>query len=73
MEYVCVEARFLFYNGKKRYTVEYSYGLAKWFIFNEEETSGAIYKKEDKKIKRNGVNNFSAEDILYEFLNQPTT
>lgn len=68
MNYATVEARFLFFNGVKRYTVEYCYGLSKWFVFNEQETDGAIYMKEDKKIKLSKINRFSAEDILYEYL-----
>lgn len=68
MEYVSVSARFLFFNGVNSLTVEYSYGLSKWFIFNENETSGAVYMKEDKKIKLSSVNCLYAEDILCEYL-----
>ena len=69
MKYVSVSARFKFFNGQKGYTVEYAYGLAKWYVFNEEENSNAVYAKEDKKIKLKNINNDSAEDILFEYLN----
>lgn len=68
MKYVSVEARFLFFNGVHRYTVEYTYGLAKWFVFKNEEQTNAVHTKEDKKIKLKNINNSSAEDVLYEYL-----
>jgi hypothetical protein len=68
MEYVCVNSRFLFFDGKNRYTVEYSYGIEKWFVFNNIDLSDSVYVKADKKIKVDNVNSSSAEDILIEYL-----
>lgn len=71
MEYVTVEARFLFFDGVCRYTVEYTFGLSKWFIFQGSEQQNAIYHKEDKKIKFKDINCLSAKVILDDFLNTP--
>lgn len=68
MEYQSVSARFLFFNGKKRYTVEYCYGLNKWYVFNEEEVSGSVYSKENKTVKWAEINRNEAEDVLYEYM-----
>lgn len=66
-EYVCVEARFLFFNGKKEYTVEFSYGLNSWFVFNDHETSGCIYQKNIITKVRKTPARDSAADILEEY------
>lgn len=68
MEYVTTEVRFGFFNGKDKYTVEYCYGLCKWFIFHNEERTGCVYQKEDKKPHIKYINRGAAEDILYEYL-----
>lgn len=68
MGYVVVSARFKFFDGKRVYTVEYTYAIEKWFVFLEEEHTGAVYVKADKKIKTNNVNNYKAELILNEYL-----
>lgn len=68
MEYMSVSARFMFFNGQNNYTVEYSFGISKWFIFKNEENSNALYLKEDKKIKFRNVNYISAEEVLHEYL-----
>lgn len=68
MNYVTVSARFLFFNGKESYTIEYCYGLSKWFVFKETEATGAVYQKEDKKVKLKDVNCWSAEEILKEYI-----
>ena len=67
MNYVCTDVRFLFFDGLSRYTVAYCYGLSKWFIFNDTETSNAIFQKEDKRT-RSTISFDKAKDILYEFL-----
>jgi hypothetical protein len=70
MEYQCVEARFLFFNGQKRYTVEFCYGLMEWFIFNDNERSGAIFTKRVDPKKSKTPTRDLAEEILYEYLTQ---
>ena len=67
MAYIVPTVRFLFFNGKDRYTVEYTFGLSKWFVFKEEKQTDAVFWKEDKKIKFDKVNKYSAEDILNEY------
>jgi hypothetical protein len=68
MAYFSVSARFKFWDGHKGYTVEYSYGVARWYLFNNEETDNAIYHKEDKKIKFKNINSDSAGNFLIEYL-----
>jgi hypothetical protein len=68
MEYVCVSSRFLFFNGKDRFTVEFSYGLMEWFIFKEHETSGAIFTKKITS-KNSSPNRDAAGNILSIYLN----
>lgn len=70
MEYISPTARFLFFNGKDRYTVMFSFWLSKWFIFNNEEDTNALHWVEDKKIKGAAVNKFSAEAVLYDYLDK---
>lgn len=67
-EYVCVDARFYFFDGKNRYTVEYAFGLNKWFVFNDRLQTDAIYIKEDFRSKLNNINIESAEQILMQYL-----
>lgn len=68
MEYVCVEARFRFFNGQKWLTVEYSYSLASWFVFEGDSTTGALWNKKIKTAKSKSPNRAEAELILGEFL-----
>lgn len=68
MEYQCVQARFLFFNGTNRYTVEFTYGLSTWFVFEDEQTSGAVFNKKIVPAKSKSPNRSLAEDILYEYL-----
>lgn len=68
--FLAVSARFLFFNGAQRYTIEYAYGLAKWYVFNDDETSGAVFIKEGKEKKYRQVNTDAAENVLYEYLGQ---
>lgn len=70
MDYVSVKARFLFFNGQTRYTVEFAYGLMCWYIFNEEETTGAVYQKKINPKKTHSPTRNAASDILEEYLNQ---
>lgn len=69
MNYIINGARFSFFNGKQKFTVEYCYGISKWFVFKGDEQSDAIFVKEDKKIKLKDINSNSAESILLEYLN----
>ena len=66
--YVNVDARFKFFNGIKRYTVEYCVGLRKWFVFDGEKSTDALFQKEDKKIKPKNVNPESATAVFWEYL-----
>lgn len=72
MEHLSVSAKFLFFNGEKRYTVMFQYGLMKWFIFNEEETTGAIFTKNIDPRKSKSPNRELAENVLYEYLDSIT-
>lgn len=68
MEFVCVKARFHFFDGKNNYTVQYNYGLAMWFVFKDEMESDCLWKKEIKPSKSKTPNRDEAEVILYEYL-----
>ena len=68
MDYVCVDARFLFFNGQSHYTVEYSYGCEMWFVFEDEKRTDALYKKKINPAKHKSPNRSSAENILEEYL-----
>lgn len=68
MEYACPNARFLFFNGTKRYTVEYVFSISKWYVFYECKETDALYHREDKKTKFKNINKDEAENILYEYL-----
>jgi hypothetical protein len=68
MEYVCVDARFLFFDGQSRYTVEFSFGLNKWFVFKDKKNTDALYVKEVKPSKSKTPNRGEAKIILYEYL-----
>jgi len=68
MDYVCVHARFLFFDWKSHYTVEYSYGIGKWFVFEDEKTTDALYvSKEIKPSKSKSPNREEAKVILKEY------
>jgi len=69
MRYQCVEIRFNFWDGNTEYTVQYSYGISMWFIFNNKETSDAIYSKADTKTKFFKINRYKAEEVLLFYLN----
>lgn len=69
MNYVCVDVRFLFHNGIKQYTVEYAYGLSKWYVFEEEKRTDALFVKPRAHHKSKSPNRDLAEEVLYEYLN----
>lgn len=76
MYYECVDARFLFFNGKDSYTVEYAYGLCTWYVFKDEMRTDALWSKKIKPPNHKSPNRISAEDILQDYfdtLPQPTT
>lgn len=76
MYYECVDARFLFFNGKDSYTVEYAFGLCTWYVFKEDVRSGALWQKKIIPAKSLSPTRMSAESILQEYfdtLTQPTT
>lgn len=68
MKHVCVDARFGFWNGKTKYTVEYGYGGATWYVFSDEERSGALWSKMINPAKSKTPNRTEAENILNEYL-----
>lgn len=75
MNYVIPNARFLFFNGQKRYTVQYEFGLQLWWVFNEyesaEEFNKSIYThKEVLTVKDNIL--YKAEQVFYDFLSKQT-
>jgi hypothetical protein len=70
MEYSLISTRFFFFNGKEQYTVQYNFGLCKWYVFKDDEHCNCVFKKTDNKIKNECVNDISAMDILIEFLNR---
>lgn len=67
-EYLCISSRFLFFDGKNRYTIEYTFGLEKWFVFKDDMQTDAVYFREDKRIKFDKVNKYAAQEILSEYL-----
>ncbi len=69
MQYQCVHARFLFFDGQNHYTVEYAYGLEKWFVFVDEKTTDAVYVKAINPSKSKSPNRAEATTILEEYLN----
>jgi len=66
--FASVSARFFFFNGKTGFTVEYCYGLSKWFIFNEHETQNCIHIKFDKRLRPSKVNCDTASSVLYQYI-----
>lgn len=70
MVYECVSSRFLFFNGQKRFTVEYAYTLNKWYVFKDDKTSEALWSKEIQPPKSKSPNREEAANILYEYLNE---
>lgn len=68
MNYSGVTSRFMFWNGKEQYTVEFSHGLSMWFVFNNEEQSNCVYKKDKEKRSDKSINIISAREILDKFL-----
>lgn len=68
MQYQCVHARFLFFNGFKRYTVEYAYGLTGWFIFEDEKTTDAVYTQKINPALSKTPTRDEAELILENYL-----
>lgn len=75
MRYICVHQRFLFFDGKTNYTVEYSNGLRRWYIFNDEERTNACYEGEVIKKRNLKVDLNLAFTVLQKFLEltQPPT
>lgn len=70
MEHECVTARFLFFNGKERYTIEFAYCLLTWYVFENENTSGALWSKKIDPSFNKSPNRDNAGDILDEYLNR---
>ena len=64
---VCPEVKFLFFDGIKRMTVMFQFGLKKWFIFNETEETNALFVSQEILVPT--VDLDAAEDVLYEYLN----
>lgn len=67
MEYVVTDIRFKCFNGKDNYTIEFSIGLQKWFIFKDEERTEALCIVPTKPREIINVNNalFHLNNYLY--------
>lgn len=74
MEYQCVDARFNFWNGLKQYTLQYSYALMTWYVFEGDKKQGALWSKKMTPKKSKMTVREEAEEILYEYLDalEPT-
>lgn len=68
MNYQCVSARFLFFDGQKKYTVEFAYALSTWYIFNEEDTTDSLWWKKVVPSNHKSPNRINAEEILDDYL-----
>lgn len=68
MYYSGVTSRFMFWNGKDQYTVEFGHGSAMWYIFRNEENRDCVFKKEDKKTRDKNINIITAREVFYEYL-----
>ncbi len=68
MKFVCVKARFLFFDGKNNYTVEYAYGVCTWYVFKDESASDALWVKKIFPSKHKTPNRNEAEFILDQYL-----
>lgn len=68
MEYQCVKARFYFWDMKKGYTVEYTYGVSTWYVFEDEKDRGALWWKKIDPKKSKTPNRIEAMNILSEYL-----
>ena len=68
MSYECVSARFLFFNGANRYTIEYAYALNSWYVFKDEMKSDALWQKRINPSHHKSPNRINAELILMEYL-----
>lgn len=68
MEYQCVSARFMFFNGRITYTVEYTYGLATWFVFADDEHSDNLYSYKVDPKKQKSPDRAEARNILELYL-----
>ena len=69
MNFVCVDARFYIWDGKTEYTVEYGYESGDWYIFKEHEKTNALFHKRGNLKKKVNVDRYSAEEVLYDYLN----
>lgn len=68
-EFVNVDCRFLFNNGKDFFTVEYATGLRMWFVFKGETSEDCLHKvKLTKTPKMNSITISAAQSILDEYL-----
>jgi len=68
MDYQCVSARFLFFNGSKKYTIQYNYGIRTWFVFLEETDTNALWLKKIDPRKSKSPNRQEASFILLEYI-----
>jgi hypothetical protein len=67
-DFLITAARFHFFNGKLKYTVDYCFGLRKWYVFKDDMQTHALFNKEDKKIKLKDINLFAAQQVLNDYL-----
>lgn len=70
MEYTCIKVRFSFWNGEKKFTVEFVYGIVStWYIFNDNQITGAVFYKTIVPSKSKTPNRELAKEVLDEYLN----
>lgn len=66
-EFVCPNVRFLFFNGKKRYTVHYATALRTWYVFDEDTEEDCLAKFELPNKKRAMCNQHEASHYLEKY------
>ncbi len=68
MEFVCVSARFSFFNGQIWYTVDFRYSSMTWYVFHNDQQSNAIYVKKINPRKSKTPTRDLAKEILDEYM-----
>lgn len=69
--YVTTKIRFTIWDGNPdhMFTVEWSRGIKKWFVFKDDNDTDAVYVKDGDKLKDKDITCMNAESVLYEYLN----
>lgn len=68
MQHVCVDSRFMFWDGKTQYTVEYSTSQHEWSVFKNDETRNRLWSKKCKAAATKTPNRHHAAEVLEEYL-----